>query len=101
MRSLLSLKLACIASVVIGFPVSVQSHPVSVKQTQSATETVRVTAVRLDTTGTELRVILETPRGQLLPTQPQNQGNTLIVDIPNAVLSLPSQEAFRAENPVE
>jgi len=59
----------------------------------------QVTNVKLNSTDAGIEVILETPQGELLQPVMTQQNNTLIADIPNAVLVLPTGE-FRANNPV-
>lgn len=64
--------------------------------------TVKVTSVRLDRTDAGLDITLETAEGKPLPvdaTKFRTEGNSLIADIPNAVLALPESQAFTAENP--
>lgn len=68
--------------------------------TPASGKVVQVTGVRL-LTRDGLSVILETADGQQLPAaSTRSEGNTLIADIPNAVLALPSRKDFRADNPV-
>jgi iron complex outermembrane receptor protein len=55
----------------------------------------------LNSTGVALEVILETVDGRSLPVETRSQGNTLIADIPNAVLALGSGNEFRADNPAK
>lgn len=75
----------------------VVQKPVS---TPASGKVVQVTGVRLSTRD-GLSVFLETADGQQLPAaSTRSQGNTLIADIPNAVLALPSGKDFRADNPV-
>jgi len=95
-KSLPSVELAIIASIAIAVPVQAQSNRVTVAQTQPKEEIVQVTAVRLDKTSTGIAVILETARGQPLQAQIQTEGNAIIADISNAVLS---GEGFRVDNP--
>lgn len=64
--------------------------------------TVQVTGVKLERTATGLDIILETAEGKLLQvdaTKFRSEGNSLIADIPNAVLTLPDAQTFTAENP--
>ncbi|KAM3100364.1 TonB-dependent siderophore receptor [Phormidesmis sp. 146-35] len=71
---------------------------------QIEAETIKVTEVRVDRTTTGLEITLTTADGKPLAidtTQFRTEGNSLIADIPNAVLSLPDAPAFRAENPSE
>ncbi|WP_404783701.1 TonB-dependent siderophore receptor [Altericista sp. CCNU0014] len=60
---------------------------------------VKITGVKLNPTSTGLEVILETATGAILKPVNRNEGNTLIADIDNAVLALPEQSEFKAENP--
>ncbi len=69
---------------------------------QEAGAAIQITAVRLNRTETELEIILETEAGQSLSVDASkftSEGNALIAEIPNAVLSLPDGQAFQAENP--
>ncbi|KAM3115646.1 TonB-dependent siderophore receptor [Phormidesmis sp. 146-33] len=71
---------------------------------QIEAETIKVTEVRVDRTATGLEITLTTADGKPLAidtTQFRTEGNSLIADIPNAVLALPDAPAFRAENPSE
>ena len=66
--------------------------------------TVQVTNVKLERTDTGLDITLETAEGKPLQvdaTKFRTQGNNLIADIPNAVLALPTAQAFSAENPTQ
>ena len=60
---------------------------------------IEVTGIRLNPTETGLQVTLDSATGQLAPPITTTNGNSLIADIPNAVLALPDGQAFRAENP--
>jgi len=60
----------------------------------------QITGVRLNSTTDGIDVILDAG-GKTLQGSTSTQGNSLIVDIPNAVLQLPSGKEFRARNPVE
>ncbi|NMG06822.1 TonB-dependent siderophore receptor [Brasilonema sp. UFV-L1] len=62
---------------------------------------VQVTAVRIKPTPTGIEVVLETPTVTLQKPITKSENNTLIVDIPNAVLALPDGQAFRSQNPVQ
>jgi iron complex outermembrane recepter protein len=71
---------------------------------QIEAETTKVTGVRVDRTATGLEITLTTTEGKALaidPTQFRTEGNSLIAEIPNAVLALPDTPEFRAENPTE
>ncbi|MCG9892083.1 MAG: TonB-dependent siderophore receptor [Thermosynechococcaceae cyanobacterium MS004] len=64
--------------------------------------TVPVTGVKLVRTATGLDIVLETAENKALPvvaSQFRAEGNRLIADIPNAVLTLPEEPTFTAENP--
>jgi iron complex outermembrane receptor protein len=64
--------------------------------------TVTVTGVTLERTEAGLDITLETTDGKPLQvdaTKFKAEGNRLIADIPNAMLSLSSAQAFNAENP--
>jgi len=66
--------------------------------------TVQVTEVKLERTDTGLDIVLETAEGKPLQvdaTKFRTEGNSLIADIPNAVLVLPEGQAFTADNPTE
>ncbi|MFP4099888.1 TonB-dependent receptor plug domain-containing protein [Coleofasciculus sp.] len=62
---------------------------------------VQVTGVQVNPTEMGLDIILETSEGFALQAETRSEDNTLIADIPNAVLLLPESEAFRQDNPVE
>jgi iron complex outermembrane receptor protein len=64
--------------------------------------TVQVTSVKLEPTEAGLDIVLETADGKPLTvdaTKFRREGNSLIADIPNAVLALPAGQAFTTENP--
>lgn len=66
--------------------------------------TVQVTGVTLSPTDTGLDITLETAEGQTLQvdaTQFRAEGNSLIADIPGAVLALPNAQEFSAANPTD
>jgi iron complex outermembrane receptor protein len=63
---------------------------------------VQVTGVKLERSETRLDIVLETAEGKPLQvdaTKFRTEGNSLIAEIPNAVLALPEGQAFTAENP--
>ncbi|MBW4549715.1 MAG: TonB-dependent siderophore receptor [Aphanocapsa sp. GSE-SYN-MK-11-07L] len=63
---------------------------------------VQVTDVKLEPTATGLEIILETAEGKPLQVDASKfraEGNSLIAEIPDAVLTLPAGQAFIAENP--
>jgi iron complex outermembrane recepter protein len=81
-------------------PASAKSVKEWVAQIEGAT--VQVTNIKLERTETGLDIILETAEGKLLQvdaTKFRREGNSLIADIPNAVLVLPQGQPFVAENP--
>jgi len=63
-------------------------------------EFIEVTNIRVNSTPEDIQIILKTLSGEKLQIQTSVDGNTLIVDIPNAVLSLPDTEEFNAEKPI-
>ncbi len=69
--------------------------------TQVDGNVVQVTGVQVNPTEMGLEVILETPEGFALQAETRSEDNTLIADIPNAVLLLREGEEFRQDNPVE
>jgi iron complex outermembrane recepter protein len=63
---------------------------------------VQVTGVRLSPVTGGVEIILETTEGARLQATTRTDGNTLIANIPNAILALPSEaQEFRQANPVE
>ena len=82
-----------------------QSRPATtVKEWMAQVEaaTVQVTEIRLNPTETGLEIVLQTARDKPLSidsSQVRSQGNQLIADIPNAVLVIPQQQEFTAQNP--
>jgi iron complex outermembrane recepter protein len=60
-----------------------------------------VTGVRLDRTDQGLQVVLETESGQTLQTTQREEGDSLLITVPNAVLALSSGQAFEAEKPAD
>jgi iron complex outermembrane receptor protein len=64
--------------------------------------TTQVTDITLNRRDAELEIVLQTAEGKPLQvdaTQFRTEGNSLITDIPNAVLALPDAPTFTAENP--
>ena len=64
----------------------------------------KITRVTVNRTETGLEIVLATSDGKPVPVDANNfttQGTALIADISNAVLSLPDQTEFRADNPTE
>jgi iron complex outermembrane recepter protein len=66
---------------------------------QESPAAIQITSVKLNSTSTGLEVMLETSKGEGLKLVTRTQGNALIADIDNAVLSLPNQQGFAAQNP--
>jgi len=64
-------------------------------------EAIVINAVRLRPTDTGLEIDLATAAGTLPTVTPTVQGNTLIAEIPNAVLSLPDGDRFEQLDPAE
>ncbi len=63
---------------------------------------IRVTQISLNRGDGGLEIALETADGKPLQIESDKfttEGNSLVADIPNAVLSLSSSQAFRADNP--
>jgi iron complex outermembrane recepter protein len=70
--------------------------------TQVDAATPRVIGVKIERTATGLDITLETAEGKRLTinaTKFRAEGNTLVADIPNAALALPTGQGFVAENP--
>jgi iron complex outermembrane recepter protein len=66
--------------------------------------TVQVTGVSYNQTEFGLEIVLQTAEGKPLvidTSQVRSQGNSLTIDIPNAVLALPDISEFSTENPTE
>ena len=64
--------------------------------------TTQVTGITLNRRDDELEIVLQTAEGkslQVAATKFRTEGNSLIADIPNAVLALPQDQAFASENP--
>jgi len=62
---------------------------------------IQITGVQLNSTADGIDIILDTAVGEALDGFTFTEGNSLIVDIPNAQLQLPEGEEFSQENPVE
>lgn len=77
-------------------PVSIQK---STSVAQAASNSVKVTDVKLNPTATGLEIILTTPTGTIEIPASQTQGNLLYFDLPNATLALTDGKEFRAETP--
>lgn len=61
---------------------------------------VQITGVKSQATAKGIEVILETNQSDQLQLTNKSEGNSYIVDIPNAQLRLPSGETFRQEKPL-
>ncbi len=59
----------------------------------------KVTGVKVNSTDKGIEVILESANAEALKTVNNNQGNSFIADIPNAVLALPEGKPFNLNNP--
>jgi iron complex outermembrane receptor protein len=71
-------------------------------QAQIEATTVQVTGVQLQPSDTGLEIVLQTAEGKPLTvdlTKFRSEGNSLIADIPNAVLALPNAQEFNAQTP--
>jgi len=68
-------------------------------QQRLAQSLVQVTGVKLQTIDKGIEVILETNQSDKLQLTNKNEGNSYIVDIPNAQLRLSSGDTFRQEQP--
>ncbi|BAY85863.1 TonB-dependent receptor [Calothrix parasitica NIES-267] len=62
---------------------------------------IQITGVRSQQTSNGLEIVLETLQGNLLTPTTTTDGNTLIADIQNAVLTLPNDGNFQTKNPLE
>jgi iron complex outermembrane receptor protein len=67
---------------------------------QPTTDVASVTDVKIKTTDKGIELILVTANSQKLQFSPKTEGNSYIVDIPNAKLQLASGESFRRSKPV-
>lgn len=91
------------AKVAFGRETSFEDRRLAATQTisQGATNVVEIVGIRLEPSANELNVVLETSTESLtLPTF-MVDGNTLTVDITNAVLALPDGQSFQAANPAD
>ena len=78
-------------------PESSVAQPITspIAQSSSLTE---ITNIQLEPTETGVDVILETDNGPLLLPSPTVDGNSLVIDVPNARLALPDIETFEDDN---
>jgi iron complex outermembrane recepter protein len=79
-------------------PVHTTSAPLLAQESRKAL--IQVTGVKINPTANGVEVVLETTTGSIAPPPAKTQGKILYFDIPNAALSLDSQE-FRVENPAK
>jgi iron complex outermembrane receptor protein len=78
---------------------TVQQTANTVTEWLAQSQVVQVTNVEVSATSEGLEIVLQTPAGEIsLPTTSVID-NTLIADIPNAILVLPDAEQFQATNP--
>jgi len=82
-------------------PSPAEPHFWEVKSVAQAESALSVTGVQLNPTERGLEVILETPGGEQPQVFKTRYGETLAIDISNAQLRLPDEQAFRARKPVE
>ncbi|MGB6298757.1 MAG: TonB-dependent siderophore receptor [Rivularia sp. (in: cyanobacteria)] len=68
---------------------------------QNQQSIIKITGVKINSTDKGIEIILETANARNLQPTAKSQGNSLIADIPNAVLALPDGKDFNVENPVE
>lgn len=89
--------------IVTNLPGVVPVTPVPFKdwKVQSEVVLVQIISVRLEQAEAGLKVVLEAADGKLVASTPTISGNTLVVKIPNAFLSLPEGDEFQAAAPVE
>ncbi|GAA6619125.1 TonB-dependent siderophore receptor [Scytonema sp. NUACC26] len=69
------------------------------KISQATTDVVLVTDVKVNSTDKGIELILVTANSQKLQVSPKTDGNSYIVDIPNAKLQLASGESFQQLKP--
>jgi iron complex outermembrane receptor protein len=67
---------------------------------QATTPVVSVTDVKVNTTNKGIELILVTPNSEQLSVSAKTEGNSYIVNIPNAQLQLASGESFQRAKPV-
>ncbi|WP_242045818.1 MULTISPECIES: TonB-dependent siderophore receptor [unclassified Calothrix] len=70
-----------------------------ISQASTPQSPIAINGVRIETTDKGIEVILETKQGEKLQVANTSAGNSLIADITNAQLSLPSGNTFRQEKP--
>ncbi|MEO0842892.1 MAG: TonB-dependent siderophore receptor, partial [Cyanobacteria bacterium J06643_5] len=79
----------------------VSHHSVDLLAQNNSTSIVKITDVKINSTDKGIELILETANAKSLQPVGKNQGNSLIADIPNAVLALTDGKDFQVKNPVE
>ncbi|PSM48980.1 TonB-dependent receptor [Chroococcidiopsis sp. CCALA 051] len=79
-------------------PVSFSAKELLAQEGENSTIT-QVTGVRLNPTTEGLQVILVTPLEQKLQPSISSVEKNLVIDLPNAVLTLPDRQEFTATNP--
>ncbi|MEH2122754.1 TonB-dependent siderophore receptor [Nostoc sp.] len=67
---------------------------------QPRTDVVSITDVKVNTTDKGIELILVTANSQKLQVSRKTEGNSYIIDIPNAKLQLAGRESFRQAKPV-
>ncbi|MEO1376887.1 MAG: TonB-dependent siderophore receptor [Cyanobacteria bacterium J06635_10] len=81
---------------------SVISSSKIAQSTSSNSNLIQVSAVELYQTEAGLEVVLKTPNPRLLkPTKTTTAGNTVVTDIPNAVLEFSKSGEFLFDNPIQ
>ncbi|MEM9009362.1 MAG: AMIN domain-containing protein, partial [Cyanobacteria bacterium P01_F01_bin.86] len=76
-----------------------QNQPTTTWIAQGVTSPVQITDVQIQTTEAGLQVVLATTARELATPTTMASGNALIIEIPNAVLSLPEGDTFQQFEP--
>ncbi|BAT56849.1 ferrichrome iron receptor (plasmid) [Nostoc sp. NIES-3756] len=76
------------------------TNPAQLLVQRNDTTAIKVTGVKVTSTDKGIEVILESANPEALKPLNNNQGNSFIADIPNAVLVLPNGGNFTQDNPV-
>jgi iron complex outermembrane receptor protein len=66
-----------------------------------SSELVQITDIQLNATDAGVEIVLVSESGMLPVPSTETAGNTLIAEIPNAVLALPGEDEFQVFDPVE
>ena len=85
-------------------PLSIGELPptsITTKDLLAQNTAISITGVNLNVENQGVRVILETPTGNLTVPTPQTLGKLVYFDIPNAKLSLPNAKEFQVESPAK